>query len=159
MELLIPRIRHLIATIFPAPEKSEKMTAGERILLGGVLVLGLVALIYFTGDWGPGFYWGGYSVFSHLDIYCPACGGSQSAYNLIRGNFSLAWQYNQMFILSLPLIFWGGFTALRAVVTGWPITGKYLHPVLIWGYLAAVILFGILRNIPMEIFECLRPPA
>jgi len=80
-------------------------------------------------------------------------------YNLIRGNLALAWRNNQLFILALPLILWGAFALLRAVVTGYPFTGKYLHPALLWGLLAAVLIFGILRNVPAEIFNCLRPPA
>lgn len=134
------------------------MPVGERFLLAGLIVLGLVAAIYFTADWPPGFYWGK-SLFRHLDLYCPACGGSRSIYNLVRGNFVAAWRYNQLFILSLPLILWGGFAVLRAVLTGYPITGKYLHPLLVWGFLAAVIIFSLLRNIPLEVFDCLRPPA
>ncbi len=135
------------------------MATGERILIIGLVFLGLAVAIYFTADWPSGFYWGNNSLFRHLDLYCPACGGSRSIYNLIRGDLVAAWQHNQLFILSLPLILWGGFTVLRSAVTGYPITGKYLHPILIWGFLAAVLLFGILRNIPIELFDCLRPPA
>lgn len=147
----------IFARIFPVPDKSEKMSVGERLLLGGILVMGLGAMVYFTADWGPGFYWGDYSLLNHLDFYCPACGGSRAIYHLARGHFALAWQYNQLFILSLPLIFWGGLSLVRAVVTGYPITGKYLHPGMVWGYLALVILYGVVRNIPLEIFDYLRP--
>jgi len=153
------KLQLIFSNIFPIPNKSEKMTAGERTLLGGILVMGLGALIYFTADWGTGFYWGNYSIFSHLDFYCPACGGSRSIYHLSRGNLVLAWQHNQMFILSLPLILWGGFTLVRSVMTGYPITGKYLRPYLVWGFMAVVILFGVLRNIPLELFDFLRPPS
>ncbi|MGI6364753.1 MAG: DUF2752 domain-containing protein [Bacillota bacterium] len=152
-------IRSIFAKIFPAPNPGEKMSPGERLLLSGIILIGLAAVLYFTVDWPWDFYWGNYSLFRHLDFYCPACGGSRSIYHLVRGELGLAWQNNQLFILSLPLILWGGFTVLRAVLTGYPITGKYLHPLLIWGFLAAVIVFGILRNIPLEIFDCLRPPT
>lgn len=147
----------VLAKIFPTPSKSEKMTATERWLLGSILVLGLGALVYFTADWPSWFYWGNYNPLHHVNIYCPACGGSRAIYHLIRGNFSLAWQNNQVLVLSLPLILWGGFSLVRAVLTGYPITGKYLHPVLVWGFLAVVILYGIVRNIPLEIFDYLRP--
>jgi len=66
------RIKHVLAKIFPVPDPGEKMTAGERTLLGGIVVLGLGAAIYFTADWGPGYYWGNYSLFGHLNFYCPA---------------------------------------------------------------------------------------
>lgn len=120
------------------------------------MALGLGALVYFTADWPSWAYWGSYSSLKHF-FYCPACGGSRAVYYLIRGNFSLAWQNNQILVLSLPLILWGGFSLVRAVITGYPITGKYLHPALVWGFLAVVIMYGILRNIPLEIFDYLRP--
>jgi len=158
MGLAMKHIRHIFGTIFPAPKPGEKMPLGERILLAGLIFVGLAAAVYFTADWPPGFYWGT-SLFRHLDIFCPACGGSRSIYNLVRGDFAAAWRYNQVFILSLPLIFWGGLTVLRSVLRGYPITGKYLPPALIWGFLALVLIFGILRNIPLEIFDYIRPPA
>mgnify|MGYP000884136535 FL=1 len=153
------RLQHVFAMIFPVPDPSEKIPAQERILLSGILVVGVAGLVYFTADWGPGFYWGNYSIFKHLNLYCPACGGSRSIYNLVRGNFLYAWRCNQLFILSLPLIVLSGFALLRAILTGYPITGKCLHPLLVWGYLVAIILFGILRNMPGEFFDCLRPPS
>lgn len=152
-------IRQILAKIFPVPAPGQKLSPGERVLLGGIIVATLAAVVYFVADWPSGFYWGNYSLFRHLGFYCPACGGSRSIYYLVRGNLSLAWQNNQLFVLSLPLILWAGFTVLRSVLTGYPITGKYLRPRLIWGYFTVIILFGILRNIPWGFLDCLRPPA
>ena len=95
-------IRSIFAKIFPAPNPGEKMSPGERLLLSGIILIGLAAVLYFTVDWPWDFYWGNYSLFRHLDFYCPACGGSRSIYHLVRGELGLAWQNNQLFILSLP---------------------------------------------------------
>jgi|GEM_PF-4298940 len=120
--------------------------------------MGLLAVIYFAGDWPLEFYWGQYGL--HFpNFYCPACGGATALYNLARGNLALAWQYNQLFVLGLPFIVYGGLIVLRAVATGKLNKSVLFHPVFLWASLGVILLFAILRNIPLDAFACLRPPS
>lgn len=147
-----------ISRSFSAPGSSEKISTGERLLLLALLLSGVILLIYLSGILGPRYYWGNYSMFRHANLYCPACGGTRAIGLLFQGQLGLAWKHNQLFVLALPMIGYGGFSLIRSVIWGHPITGKHIKPYMVWGVLVIVVLFGVLRNIPLSAMDFLRPP-
>lgn len=152
------RVHNILKFFFPVPSHEEKLNTRERLLILGLLLLLTAAALYFSGAFGPGFYWGSSNLFGEHQVYCPGCGGTRAFELLLRGNLAQAWRYNQLFILSMPVIFYGFFILLRAVITGYPLGGDSLRPLWVWGYLALIILFMVLRNIPLPVLDYLRPP-
>jgi hypothetical protein len=78
---------------------------------------------------------------------CPGCGAQRALHQLLHGDLLAALRLNAMFVVSLPLAAWFG---LRWLLRGEPprLVTKWF-----WFYLAAWILFGVLRNLPFPIFQ------
>ena len=79
-------------------------------------------------------------------LYCPGCGSTRALHALVHGRWGSAWRFNPLAVLALP-----GLAALAVWRKQMP------HPAVGWSVLTIVFLFGILRNIPLESFDVLRP--
>ncbi len=78
--------------------------------------------------------------------HCPLCGGTRAVHSLLRGRIGEAFGMNLLLVISLPF-FSGFFLISSKKFTRWA-------P---WIILALMILFLILRNIPLEPFEFMAP--
>jgi hypothetical protein len=85
-------------------------------------------------------------VHSMTGFYCPGCGSLRALHQLVHGNITEALSMNPLMVLSLPLL---GFLFVR------PSAGY--HVWLPWFCFAVLILYGILRNIPLFPFTELAP--
>ncbi len=79
-------------------------------------------------------------------IYCPFCGGTRAAQNLLTGNFPEAFGMNQMVVIMLPL-------SLGILLS----SSKKLKKAMPWIILGIMLLYLILRNIPMDALDFLKP--
>ena len=72
-------------------------------------------------------------------VWCPGCGSTRALHQLLHGNLMMAFQLNPLVISLLPLV---GSLAVR---------GKRVpvNPVLLWVLLGMVVVFGVLRNVPV----------
>ena len=79
---------------------------------------------------------------------CPGCGAQRALHQLLHGHIIAAIRLNAMFVVSLPLFAWIG---LRFLARG--LRHEPIHPASRWWsvYLAAWIIFGILRDLPFPI--------
>ena len=84
-------------------------------------------------------------------LYCPGCGSTRAMRALLHGDFLAAWHFNPLFTLVLPL--------LAAILITARFSSKPLgrSPLVSWSLLAAVVLFGVARNIPVAPFTALAP--
>ena len=92
--------------------------------------------------------------------YCPGCGSTRATHQLLHGTVTLAWRYNPaMVLLGIPaglfttghlaaMAFWGRPIFKPCVVPGW----------IGWAVLAGLVAYTVVRNLPYECFEPLRPP-
>jgi len=81
-------------------------------------------------------------------LYCPGCGVSRMCLSILQGDFYLAFRYNPLLFLILPLL---GFYFIRQAV-------NYIRGVkwqmsnwesIVWKVLVVVlIIFGVVRNLP-----------
>ncbi|WP_460470008.1 DUF2752 domain-containing protein [Emticicia fontis] len=87
-------------------------------------------------------------------LYCLGCGGQRAFHALLHGDFITAAQDNLLIFLVLPLIGVKLFEEFskRKIIPDVFFTRKFVLPVLLF-----VILFTILRNIPIEPFTYLVP--
>ena len=79
-------------------------------------------------------------------LYCPGCGSTRALHCLLHGKLALALHFNPLTVTA-PLLL--GVMAVAPRTTWRPAVG--------WVVLAIAVLFGILRNIPLEVFQVLRP--
>lgn len=79
-------------------------------------------------------------------LYCPGCGSTRAVHALLHGDVATAARFNILAVCGLPalgmMVFWR-----------W----AAIHPAVGWTALTIAILFGILRNIPLESLQVLRP--
>jgi hypothetical protein len=78
---------------------------------------------------------------------CPGCGGLRAVHQLAHGHVREAFFLNPMVVLGAPLAAWFGGRMAWDVWKGQPARS----PRTVWIVLicAAVIVFGLLRNLPM----------
>jgi hypothetical protein len=83
-------------------------------------------------------------------LQCPGCGGLRAVHQLSHGHLAAAWRLNPLLVALLPVALWLGLREAVRAVTGreWP--GIVTRPVFGWLLAAAVVLFGILRNVPFH---------
>ncbi len=91
-------------------------------------------------------------------LHCPGCGSQRAISAILKGNFLQAMSYNILFLLSLPFI---GFSA--TVFTLNAFRKKQIQQTIFYKnwfiklVFIVVILFWILRNIPVYPFSLLAP--
>ncbi|GAA4226439.1 hypothetical protein FHR32_005891 [Streptosporangium album] len=85
-------------------------------------------------------------------LYCPGCGGLRAVYALAHGDPVTAFGLNPFLVAMVPLLafLWGRWT-LRSW-RGGPFDGRAVRPVYVWAFLVSMILFWIVRNIPIGEF-------
>jgi len=94
-------------------------------------------------------------------LQCPGCGGQRAFHSLLHGEIPTALRYNAIFILGLPLLLYMYFVVVevhglknRKYVNGFIYSSKFAKLALI-----TIIVFFILRNIPVTPFIYLSPPG
>jgi Protein of unknown function (DUF2752) len=91
--------------------------------------------------------------------FCPGCGSLRAIHQLLQGDFRTAWAMNPLTVLLLPFIGYGLASHALFVLTGRSLPRVFLPAAWIRALCAAIVLFGILRNIPLYPFELLAPGA
>lgn len=99
---------------------------------------------------------GGCMLYEQTGLFCPACGGTRALEALLRGDLLGALGYN-LLILLLPLFLYAGYVITEMVIKKKSVNDLVVSPFIIWFTLIIVILYFILRNIPVLIFDFLRP--
>ena len=88
-------------------------------------------------------------------LYCPGCGITRMLHALAHGDVARAFEMNAMVLAMLPalaVIVANEATARRLLP---PALARPLYNARLW--LAAVVLFGVLRNLPWPPFTALAP--
>jgi hypothetical protein len=83
-------------------------------------------------------------------LQCPGCGALRAVHQLSHGHLAAAWRLNPLLVALLPVALWLGLREAVRAVTGreWP--GLVTRPVFGWLLAGALVLFGILRNVPFH---------
>jgi len=143
----------------PANAKPGQATkVGGRAFAPGAAVLGLAigSVFYFFDPAQFGFYPA--CLFHKLTgLNCPGCGGLRALHQLLHGHLAAAFQLNPLLVLALPLALW--FLARQIFDRG---AGKltlatFTRPPWPWILLGVVVLFGVMRNLPLPLFANLSP--
>ncbi|MGC2446157.1 MAG: DUF2752 domain-containing protein [Candidatus Sulfotelmatobacter sp.] len=91
--------------------------------------------------------------------YCPGCGSLRAMHALLHGNLHQAWAMNPLTIVLLPFIAYGLASELIAALRGRGLPQPMLPAAYIRVLCAVIVLFGIVRNLPLHPFNLLAPGA
>lgn len=91
--------------------------------------------------------------------YCPGCGSLRAIHQLLLGNFSHAWALNPLAMILLPFVFYGLASQALLEVRGRGLPEPILSGFSIRALCGVIVLYGILRNIPLYPFDRLAPGA
>lgn len=89
--------------------------------------------------------------------YCPGCGSLRAIHQLLRGNLRAAWALNPLTIILLPFLTYGLASSALFEIRGQGLPQPFLRAFWIRALCAAIILFGIARNLPLYPFDLLAP--
>jgi hypothetical protein len=92
-------------------------------------------------------------------LYCPGCGSLRAIHQLLHGNLQAAWAMNPLTCVLLPFLVYGLASEALLRLRGRGLPQLRLSALSISALCAAIILFGILRNLPMHPFDWLAPGA
>jgi hypothetical protein len=89
--------------------------------------------------------------------YCPGCGSLRAIHQLLHGNLRAAWALNPLTMVLLPFLTYGLASFALFEIRGKGLPQPFLRAVWIRALCAAIILFGIMRNLPLHPFDLLAP--
>jgi hypothetical protein len=127
--------------------------------LGFILLTLLVVAVFsvlFIFDPAQHAFYPGCALYKLTGLYCPGCGGLRATHQLLHGRLLAAFHFNPLFIVALPLLFWAFARATSRYFRGESFVPA-LRPNWLWSSGVAILLFGIIRNLPFAAFAWMRP--
>ena len=93
-------------------------------------------------------------------LECPGCGGQRALHLLLHGEVLQALHYNALFVLGIPVLFYLYYLMIRIYILG---DKSYFNSFFMSSrfaiiFLVVIVLFFVLRNIPISPFTYLAPP-
>jgi Protein of unknown function (DUF2752) len=89
--------------------------------------------------------------------YCPGCGSLRAFHQLLHGNVRVAFGLNPFAVMSLPFLAYATFSQSIFFLCGHRLPAVVLPAAAIRMLAAAIVAFGILRNIPVYPLNLLAP--
>lgn len=133
----------------------------DRALAVALIALLVVGVLTYLQQRGPsGMPWFAGCLFHRLTgLDCPGCGMTRATHAVLNGRFSEAFRFNPLGMILLPIGVVGGLALLPAWLRGKPMPGmvKALSRAA-WPLLGLIVLYGVLRNLPIWPFTLLAPP-
>ncbi len=90
-------------------------------------------------------------------LHCPGCGAQRALHLLLHGDVIGALRQNALTVVSLPFLAYAGLHERAAAFTGRARPTFRLRTRWIWMLAGVVVLFFILRNVPIAPFTLLTP--
>ena len=92
--------------------------------------------------------------------HCPGCGSQRAIHQLAHGNIISALSFNPLMVLSLPIVIYGfGIKAWNYLFSTQYRVGLFNNNFFIYTFFTLVLLYWILRNLPMAPFNLLSPSS
>lgn len=129
-------------------------------LVLAILLPSAILLFYYMNYGSSGGFEGSQCTIHYLTgLNCPGCGGQRTIYALMHGRFIDALRYNSLLVFGLPFLIYMYYYIIQVYVLK---NEKYVRQNLlstkgIYIFMALLVLFTILRNIPIEPFIYLSP--
>ncbi|MXV37404.1 DUF2752 domain-containing protein [Flavobacteriaceae bacterium Ap0902] len=124
-----------------------------------LLLVGLIILYYNFNPSSSDSFFPSCPTYTIFGLYCPGCGTQRTIHYLLHGEVLKALRYNPLFVILLPLSILLIIHYLIPKFTDRYWDFKLIRNNAFLYFLFVIItLYFILRNIPIEPFDFLRPP-
>jgi hypothetical protein len=121
------------------------------LLVTGALVVGCGVLRAVDPSGGPTIC--PFKAWTGLD--CPGCGATRAAHQLLNGHVLAALDLNAVFVLAAPLLAWWAIAWLMRVWNGPVLRVPRLSPAVLRVAVVVLLVFGVVRNLPVQPFSWL----
>lgn len=140
----------------PRPRRVLAAAPWLELAVQGIVALTVAAVLFRVDPTQAG--WLPACPFHSLTgFFCPGCGSTRALHQMLHGRWGQAFGLNPLLVLSLPLLAWALLGEAGRRYGGRPAPWMRIPPRLLWVFFAAVIIFGIARNLPGAAFEFLAP--
>jgi hypothetical protein len=92
-------------------------------------------------------------------LYCPGCGSLRAMHALLHGDFLQAWAMNPLTVMLLPFLIYGLMSEALIGMRGRGLPQPAFSAGQIRVLFAVIVLFGVVRNLPVQPFALLAPGA
>lgn len=90
-------------------------------------------------------------------LYCPGCGSQRAIHSLLHLDFAGVVNHNLLFLpAALLLVYHYSYTWMNKIF-GYGLPNLLYKKATPWAILGAILLFGLLRNLPWHPFSVLAP--
>ncbi len=89
-------------------------------------------------------------------LSCPGCGSLRALHQLLHGRLAAALHFNALLVVSLPLLAWLAIVVAVRKLRQRP-EAFTIRPRWLWWALATMVVFGVLRNLPVPQLAWLAP--
>ena len=86
-------------------------------------------------------------------LQCPGCGALRGLHQLLNGQLLAAVELNIVMVLALPFLTYTFLSTLARDVNAQRLPTVFVRPAWIWLLLGGIILFWVLRNLPVYPFS------
>ncbi len=135
------------------------LTKPTKILLiffGIIVGLFLLWLYFNTNPSGQSFF-PKCPFHSITGLHCPGCGSQRALHDFLHGKILEGFQHNFLIGLALLVILYKAFLWIRSYFYPQKNNNLLYNPKTAWVILILVLVFWILRNIPLSPFNILAP--
>lgn len=132
------------------PDGPQQPLAVRLLRPGGVLILSVAAVLYVAAvDPNESGHYPTCPFLALTGFQCPGCGSMRTVHALAHGHLREAFGLNVLTVAMLPVLafFWLRWARARALDR--PVRSKVAHPALIWVLFGAILLFWLIRNLPV----------
>lgn len=134
-----------------------KNKSAKKILIL-ITILSLLMILYFFADARNSLIFPRCIFNAVTGLYCPGCGSQRALSSLLHGELWQAINYNALFILCLPLLCYSSLIAVINISRKEQLVQHIFYSTLfVKVFLAAVIIFWIVRNLSFYPFNLLAP--
>jgi hypothetical protein len=130
--------------------------ASKLTFAGGLALIAAACLVLFLFDPAHYRFYPRCLLYQTTGLLCPGCGSLRALHQLLHGQVLAAIRYNALLVLSAPVAAWLVARCLFRRLNG-QTQPLGFHPAWLWAALAALCLFGVLRNLPFAHAVWLAP--
>jgi hypothetical protein len=138
---------------------TERIGVRGRIFSAAIVTgAGVLALILFIGNpEGRASIIPPCPLYFFTRIFCPGCGTARAMHQLLHGHLLSALAYNPLTVLFAPLLLYVLCSHILIIVRGRGLSEPNLPARGIWALFGLILIYWILRNIPVYPFALLAP--